>query len=37
MGYTVLRYGYADVVHRWEATLAEILSLIAQGAHRASA
>lgn len=35
MGYTVLRYGYAEIVFRWAATLAEILSLMAQGAHLA--
>jgi len=34
MGYTVLRYGYADVIHRWEATFAEICAhLAAQNAR----
>jgi len=34
MGYTVLRYGYADIIFRWEPTLAEILAHLAVGAHR---
>jgi hypothetical protein len=33
MGYTVLRYGYAEVVFGWETTQAEILAHIAAGAH----
>jgi very-short-patch-repair endonuclease len=33
MGYTVLRYGYAEVVFRWEDTLREILAHLAAGAH----
>lgn len=33
MGYTVLRYGYADVVFDWEATLAQIVAHLAAGAH----
>jgi very-short-patch-repair endonuclease len=37
MGYTVLRYGYADIVFDWEATLAQIMACIAQGAHLARA
>jgi len=28
-GYIVLRYGYADVIHHWDRTLAEILSFVA--------
>jgi len=35
MGYTVLRYGYAEVVYDWERTQAEIMAHIASGAHRA--
>lgn len=34
MGYTVLRYGYADVVMNWAATWAEIRSHLGLGAHR---
>jgi very-short-patch-repair endonuclease len=37
MGYTVLRYSYAEVVFGWEATLAEILSHLAQSAQRGRA
>ncbi|MFC4243306.1 endonuclease domain-containing protein [Gryllotalpicola reticulitermitis] len=33
MGYTVLRYGYAEVVYAWDETLAQILSCIAGGAQ----
>ncbi|MCL2516452.1 MAG: endonuclease domain-containing protein [Microbacteriaceae bacterium] len=33
MGYTVLRYGYADVVFRWDAMLAEILAHVALAEH----
>jgi len=33
-GYTVLRYGYTDVVARWDATEEQILSAIGQGMHR---
>jgi very-short-patch-repair endonuclease len=33
MGYTVLRYGYAEVVFGWQTTQAEILAHIAVGAH----
>jgi very-short-patch-repair endonuclease len=35
MGYTVLRYGYADVIRNWDATWAEIRSHLAQHAHLA--
>jgi very-short-patch-repair endonuclease len=31
MGYTVLRFGYADVVYRWEAVREEILRYVAIG------
>lgn len=34
MGYVVLRYGYAEVVHDWPRTFNEITGYIAQGAHR---
>ncbi|GAA4176136.1 endonuclease domain-containing protein [Gryllotalpicola koreensis] len=37
MGYTVLRYGYAEVVFGWETTLAEIMAHLAAGAHAARA
>lgn len=33
VGFTVLRFGYADVVHAWEATLAQIVAHMASGAH----
>jgi len=33
MGYTVLRYGYAEIVHGWDATLAQILACMGGGAH----
>ena len=33
-GFTVLRYGYADVMERWDATEEQILSAMAQGLHR---
>lgn len=33
-GYTVLRYGYLDVMERWERTEGQILSAMAQGLHR---
>jgi very-short-patch-repair endonuclease len=33
-GFTVLRYGYADVMVRWDATEEQILSAMAQGLHR---
>ena len=33
MGYTVLRYGYADVVFGWQNVLAEILAAMAGLAH----
>jgi very-short-patch-repair endonuclease len=36
MGYTVLRYGYGDVVHRWAETFAQITGCMAQGAHLAA-
>jgi very-short-patch-repair endonuclease len=35
MGYTVLRYGYAEIVFGWETTWAEIRSHLAQRAHLA--
>jgi len=35
MGYTVLRFGYVDVVMHWDATWAEIRSHLAQRAHLA--
>ncbi|WP_022880587.1 endonuclease domain-containing protein [Gryllotalpicola ginsengisoli] len=37
MGYTVLRFGYADVVHNWPATLAEILAHVGHGVTWAQA
>ncbi|MFC4243362.1 endonuclease domain-containing protein [Gryllotalpicola reticulitermitis] len=33
MGYTVLRFSYADVVHHWDRTFGEITALLAQRAH----
>jgi very-short-patch-repair endonuclease len=33
-GFTVLRYGYQDVIERWETAEAQILSAVAQGLHR---
>jgi very-short-patch-repair endonuclease len=33
-GFSVLRYGYQDVMERWEKTEEQILSAIAQGLHR---
>lgn len=33
LGYTVLRFSYADVVHHWDRTFAEITALISQRAH----
>ncbi|WP_344792719.1 endonuclease domain-containing protein [Gryllotalpicola daejeonensis] len=33
LGYTVLRFSYADVVHNWDRTFGEITALIAQRAH----
>lgn len=35
MGYTVLRFGYADVVFNWDRTWAEIRAHLAQRAHLA--
>jgi len=35
MGYTVLRYGYDDIIFRWDATWAEIRTHLAQRAHLA--
>jgi len=35
MGYTVLRYGYYEIVFNWEATWAEIRAHLAQRAHLA--
>lgn len=33
MGFTVVRFSYADVVHHWDRTFTEICALMAQGAH----
>ena len=33
-GFTVLRYGYSDVMDDWETTEEQILSAMAQGLHR---
>ncbi|MCL2514428.1 MAG: endonuclease domain-containing protein [Microbacteriaceae bacterium] len=33
LGYTVVRFGYADVMRHWDLTFAEITALIAQRAH----
>jgi very-short-patch-repair endonuclease len=35
MGYTVLRFGYADIIRNWDATWAEIRAHLAQRAHLA--
>jgi very-short-patch-repair endonuclease len=37
MGYTVLRYGYAEIVFEWDAVLAQIQALLAGRAHRGRA
>jgi len=36
MGYTVLRYGYAEVVHDWARTFSQIAGCMAQGTHLAA-
>jgi very-short-patch-repair endonuclease len=33
-GFSVLRYGYPDVMERWDTTEEQILSAMAQGLHR---
>jgi very-short-patch-repair endonuclease len=33
LGYTILRFSYAEVVHHWDRVFAEITALIAQRAH----
>ncbi|WP_022881320.1 endonuclease domain-containing protein [Gryllotalpicola ginsengisoli] len=33
LGYTVLRYGYAEVLHGWQRVLDEIAMMLAQRAH----
>jgi very-short-patch-repair endonuclease len=36
MGYTVLRYGYAEVFFDWPTTFSEIAGHVARGAHRSA-